>query len=239
MTPPTSGEGPVTPRRLLAMTPLYPPHVGGLESHAEEFDRRLALQDIHITVFTPLTKSGGASREQSARNITIYRYPAIELIPNYHLPKFWSRGFRQQWRQLAARPVDLVMSRTRFFFSGILAFSYARWHATPWLHVEHGSDFVHLNNRLTSLVAKLYDYTLGRLVLRKADWVVANSKASAQFVKKLSGRTDVTVIYRGLDHSAIAAIRPAPRSIKAITITYAGRLIDGKGVADLLAAAGA
>lgn len=121
-----------------------------------------------------------------------------------------------------------------------MAWRFARSQELPWLHVEHGSDFVHFHSALKSSIGKLYDWTLGRFTLRQADRVVANSLASSAFVTKLSGRTDCTTIYRGVETDEILHA-PVQNEIRErfpdqIIIGYLGRLIDGKGVIHVLEA---
>ena len=235
-------------RTLLVFSPLYPPHVGGLENHAAQFNEQLSKQGYRIIVFTPRTQAGGSSLEEPQPNLTIIRFPAWEIIPNYHVPAFWRPHF---WRQLKKANeasetnkanAAITVSRTRFFATTALAGCYARWHRLPWLHIEHGSDYVQLNNPVTSSLARFYDKTIGRFVLTGANAVVANSRASAAFVRKLSSR-DATVIYRGVDREVIDAIKPAdlskylpPNRQNVPVIAYLGRLIDGKGVTDLIKA---
>lgn len=226
-------------KNLFIFSPLYSPAVGGLMNHAQEWNRHLAATGYHITVFTPLTKSGGSVEETEALHIRIFRFPAWEIIPNYHIPKFWQPRFWTYLRRAFRPTPDLIISRTRFFLTSFLAAAAARATHIPHLHVEHGSDYVQLQNSFTRMVARLYDLTLGRLTLRLADKIVANSQAGADFVKKLSGRPS-QVIFRGLEISKINAILPdhrlRARYPSKILINYTGRLIDGKGLPDLLAA---
>ena len=56
----------------------------------------------------------------------------------------------------------------------------------------------------------MYDVTIGRFVLQVADRVIANSNATASFVRHITnGRVRPQVIYRGIDYATIAAISPA------------------------------
>ena len=76
-------------------------------------------------------------------------------------------------------------------------------------------------------------------MLRHADAVVAVSQAAADFVRELAGR-DAQVIYRGVDHERYDHVVPSP-DLAAIAAgraagMFIGRLIDGKGVADLIEA---
>lgn len=225
--------------RLLVFSPFYPPHVGGLETHALEFNRHLAPAIERLVLLTPQLPGSAPTRETEG-NITILRFPAWEPIHNYPLPRFWQTDFWRLWREaLASRPTH-ILSRTRFFFTSLMAWRVARSRRLPWCHVEHGSDFVHFHSPLKSFLGRLYDWTCGRFVLRETDQVVANSQASAAFVARLSGRTDCQTIYRGVE---IDEILNAPKQNELrerfpdrIIIGYLGRLIDGKGVLHLLEA---
>jgi glycosyltransferase involved in cell wall biosynthesis len=227
--------------RLLVFSPYFPPHVGGLEGYVSDLnDVLLRSGEVEaITVFTPRLPLEGAAMEDRGEEYVVVRYPAFELIPNFPVPKAWSLEF---WRALrATRPAshDVFVSHTRFFLTSAMALVCARAASRPLLHVEHGSDYVQLSGGITRVAARIYDLLLGRLLLRRADGVVAISNAAADFVRRLAHR-DVPVIHRGMwterldaassDENVLewAAGRPV--------IAFVGRLIDGKGVRDLLCA---
>src|ERR1019366_6400723 len=99
--------------------------------------------------------------------------------------------------------------------------------------------YVQLSGRAARVAARLYDHVLGRLLLRHADGVVAVSQAAAGFVRDLAGR-DAVVIHRGMAvqrmHAAAADRGVLEWARGRELVTFVGRLIDGKGVADLLEA---
>ncbi|MFA9261884.1 MAG: glycosyltransferase family 4 protein [Undibacterium sp.] len=225
--------------RLLILTPFYPPHIGGLETHALEFNQHVAPLLDCVTVFTPRLPVHAPIREIDA-NLTVLRFPAYELIHNYPIPQFWRSDFWKLWREALASQPTHVLSRTRFFFTSLMAWRIARSQRLPWLHVEHGSDFVHFHSSLKSTIGKVYDWIFGRFVLQQADRIVANSRASAAFVAKLSGRDDCQTIYRGVEIEKIIhtpdQTEVRERFPDRVIIGYLGRLIDGKGVVHILEA---
>lgn len=225
--------------KLLIFSPFYPPHIGGLESHADEFNRHLAKRGVKITVFTPRLPVDALEEEMAHETVRIFRFLSFEPIHNYPVPKFWLPEFWDLLSQSGAIKPDIVISRTRFFAVSLLALAYAKWRHIPLLHIEHGSDYAAFNGKFKTFLGKYYDHTFGWIVLRFADRVIANSNASAAFVKRLSGR-DAAVIYRGVETGKILATEPEKEVLKEksgkAAIVYVGRLIDGKGVADLLAA---
>jgi len=227
--------------RLLIFSPYFPPHVGGLEGYVSDLNEAL----LHsggvdgITVFTPWLPHEGAAVEDRGDGYVVVRYPAFELIPTFPVPKVWKLGF---WRALrVTRPAghDVVVSHTRFFLSSAFALVCARVVSRPLLHVEHGSDYVQLSGRAPRAAARIYDLSLGRLLLRHADGVVAISHAAAAFVRRLAGR-DAQVIYRGMWVERLDAASADERVLEWAAgrplVTFVGRLIDGKGVLDLLRA---
>lgn len=226
--------------KLIVFSPFYPPHIGGLESHSDEFNRHLSRRGAKIAVFTPLLPDDAPETELRHSEVHIVRYPAFEPLHNYPVPKFWDAYFWQQWNALLDEECDIVISRTRFFFPSLMALWYSYRRNLPLLHIEHGSDFAQFNGKIKTTLGKIYDWTLGRLILRHADAIVGNSQASADFVRKLSGRDDASVIYRGANIEAIAKCLPNQEISKKYhgktIIAFIGRLIDGKGTHDLITA---
>jgi glycosyltransferase involved in cell wall biosynthesis len=218
--------------KILVFSPYYPPHIGGLESHSEEFNRELAKKGFTVVVYTPQLPLSAPSQE-FVDGVQIIRYPAFEIIPNYPLPKFWQPSFWTSFRALYKEEMSFTISRTRFFFSSLLAFFYARTTGTQWIHIEHGSDFVQLSSQFKSLIARLYDYTFGRLVLSFSDHTVSISQAVLRFVQRFDKRPS-SVIYRGIDFSIIDSVAPS-REIRErfpgkIILATAARLYKWKGI---------
>jgi glycosyltransferase involved in cell wall biosynthesis len=98
------------------------------------------------------------------------------------------------------------------------------------VHVEHGSSPVQSGGLLVRTVANIVDTVVGKPILRSASEVGAVSQSCADFVKQLSGR-QATVLYRGMELPAGLIHAPVDGPL---TGCYVGRLLSGKGVADLL-----
>jgi len=228
-------------KKLLIFAPYYPPHVGGLESHSAEFNYHLAKKGYQITVFTPQLPKNTPLQEIKD-NIEIIRFPAFEIVPNYPLPRFWSLKFWKLFISLFKKDFDIVISRTRFFLSSFIALIFAKTKKIPLLHIEHGSDFAQSGGKFVTFVAKIYDYTFGKIILKSADKVIAISQEVASFCNQLAKRKNTcqTVIHRGINIETIDRVPPSQDLRKKysnkIIITFVGRIIDGKGIKDLIKA---
>lgn len=227
---------------MLVFSPYFEPHIGGLEGYVRDLNAelvRLRLADT-IMVLAPRLPPEGQATEQLDPGYRVVRYPAFELIPNFPCPAPWRKGFVRALREsLDPRDYDVVICHTRFFLSSLAALLYSKAVRRPLIHVEHGSDYVHLASRISGVLARGYDVTLGRLVLRHADAVVAISQAAGRFVAQLAS-CEVRVIYRGMDRTRYEGVRPSTElaawAAGRPVAVFVGRLIDGKGVADLIEA---
>ncbi len=228
--------------KILVFSPYYPPHVGGLESHSEEFNKHLSETGADVFVFTPRLPIG-SPEEEERDGVKIIRFPAFEIIPNYPLPKywpfFWTPGFWRSFRSLWKYQPDIVISRTRFFSTSILALAYARLRRIPLVHIEHGSDFVQLSSVFKTLLARLYDHIFGRIIFRCSDLNISISEAVRKFVKTFDQR-ESPVIYRGLNFDELDT---TPKNIDfkeiysdKIIIATAARLYKWKGIENTIEA---
>jgi glycosyltransferase involved in cell wall biosynthesis len=215
--------------------------VGGLETYARDLHEdmlRLGLAR-QITVLSSRLPATARAFQPLGPGHTVARYPAFEAIPNFPCPAPWRRGFAHAVKPALDGGYDAVVCHTRFFLSSLAALLHSRARRLPLVHVEHGSDYVHLSSPLSGALARGYDRTFGRLVLRRAQAVVAVSQAAAGFVDELAGRS-AEVIYRGVDRARYDAVEPSASLLEWAAgrplALFAGRLIDGKGVADLIEA---
>lgn len=224
-------------KKILVFSPYYPPHLGGLENCADELNLYLTKNGFEVTVLTPKLPNDSLEKEIAHAKVKIWRYPAWEIISNYPIPCFWNKKCREIYRNVLSGKYDWVFSHTRFFLTSFWAGLYAKKENIRWLHIEHGSDFVKLNSHFKSFLAKLFDWTLGRWILMSANKVVTVSLASAEFCKQLFSNRKYEVIYRGVELGNFENNLEIERKYKGKTkILFVGRLIDGKGVSNLIKA---
>lgn len=218
--------------RVLVFCPYYPPHMGGLESHAKEFNENISRYFDRVVVFTPNLPETieGLTLESE---IEVIRFPAVEIVPNFFVPKFWSKKFWKLYKSLGNEKFTIVISRTRFFLTSLMALFFSKRNGIRWVHIEHGSDFVKLSNSLTTFLARLYDEIFGRIVFKCSDINIPISNAVDKFIEKFDKRKR-QVIYRGINIKEIDLIKKNPEIDRKYNnhfkFVFCGRLYKWKGV---------
>lgn len=125
---------------------------------------------------------------------------------------------------------DICVTRTRFFPFSLLGGVFARISGAQWVHIEHGSDFVHQGKWWIDTIAYLYDQIIGRGIFICSDQIIAISQGVKDFIKPFVSHEKwdiIPVIYRGVEF--------LPRSdrsdLEMIRFGFAGRLVNnGKGL---------
>ena len=110
---------------------------------------------------------------------------------------------------------------------------YAKLKRIPHIHTERGASHSSVSGEIANILGKVYDHALGALVVRMASVRVGVSEASCEFMRHLGGR-DAVRIPNGVYDLFFDRVANG----KGKTIVFAGRLVYGKGVQDLIYAFG-
>ncbi len=227
--------------KLIIFPGNFLPHTGGLESHVDNFVKYLSknYENYEITIFTPNTENA-TELEIIHNNVKVIRYPAFFVVNNFPLAKFWKLQFWKMFINLYKVDYNIVMTRTMFFFNTSLGSFFAkfRFRKIKLIHVEHGSDYSKLDSKLISFVNKTYMQTLGKLTLYLSDKIVCVSEAGKLFLQdKFNITKQIEVVYRGVDVNYFKDLQTSAYFEKfkdKKNIAFVGRLIDGKGVQDIV-----
>ena len=239
------------------------PHIGGLETHVDEFIKYLSKSDNYdISVVAPNIPKY-KEFEIKYNNVKIYRYPAFEIIPNYPIPNLLNINFWKIFLKLYKINFNIVMTRTRFFTNTLIGFIFAkiRLHKKKLIHVEHGSAFVKVENKYTNKIAYYYDIIIGNIVFNKSDCVIAISNAVKNFISnnflkcdnnnnhksnksnksnKNNSNNDIPLIYRGIEIETIEQIKEdseiTNKFKNKVKLCFVGRLFKWKGVENTIKA---
>ena len=210
--------------KLIQFTPYFPPHVWWVEK---------VVFDIHNNwnYWKSIVFTSDIWQEKKISDEEMIVYPAFNIVNNFPFPKFWLPDFWKAIKKLQ-RNIDSdtrIMTHTRFFYSSFMWGIFARWNNVQWLHIEHWSAFVDSGNRVVNLCSKAYDLTLWKYCIKKANRVLAISKAAKVFLQSTYKRVDIDVWYRGVEFEKHSIQKKWD-----VLFVYIGRLTKLKNVSTLV-----
>jgi len=222
-------------QHILFIVNNYAPRVGGVETHVANLARELVLAGHRATVVS-LDSTTGDAMENGVRVVRLRAH-----LPVAGVISFPALGTgRKLARKFASDDVTIVSTHTRFFPMSIVGVMVAEKLSVPAIHTEHGAGFVQTPSKTISVLSRLVDVTLGRLVLRRARAVLAVSEEVASFVDRLSGVT-AQIFHNAIN---IADWKPTTAEVEAAVevsrkLTFLSRIVPGKGWDEFLDVAAA
>jgi glycosyltransferase involved in cell wall biosynthesis len=229
---------PAGDRRVLVCTAHFHPHVGGVERYTRELFRRLVRRGWSIVNLTGDTDRAG--RYDLVDGICVLRVPVANAMHGRLPIVIPGPVLVDTLRRLAAWEPAVVVTNTRFFTMSLIGVAFARRHGIPSLHIDHGAQHVTVGSAIGDVISKAIDHTIGVWTVRHATRCVGCSRPVAAFMAHL-GAPGAGVLHNGVDAAAFADVPTTWRQRLGIghearVIAYVGRLIEHKGILDLLEA---
>ena len=219
--------------KILMFLGYYYPSIGGVQKTVSELSSRLIALGYEITIITCNTEN--VTTFERVGNLEIIRLPCWNILNRtYPIPKptFLSMKILSV---VIKTKFNLIITHTRFYplcFTGLLI---AKIKKIPLIHTEHGSQHTVSKNYLVSLIGRIYDHSIGFLIVRFSNQNICISYKTDGFVKHLGAKKSI-VIHNGIDLSDYTYL--SKKNIKslndALIITYLGRLIYSKGIQDII-----
>jgi len=199
---------------ILQVTPRYPPHTGGVETHVAEISERLVARGHDVTVFT--ADAGDDVPRNHVRNgVRVRRFSGFAPGGAFHV----APGIGPAVRRADPDVIHAHNYHSLPAFFAALGTGDARFVVTPHYHGGSASD---LRDHLLSLYRPLGGWALGR-----ADEVIAVSKWERNRLREDFG-VEATVIPNGLCVERFAEAKPEERDRPYLLCV--GRLEEYKGV---------
>jgi glycosyltransferase involved in cell wall biosynthesis len=213
--------------KILQITPRYPPHTGGVETHVAAISERLVARGHDVTVFA--ADAGSAVSRREVRNgVRVRRFRGFAPGGAFHVaPKIAAAVGRADPDVIHAHNYHSLP--VLFAALGAVApgAADAKFVVTPHYH---GASADTLRDRLLSLYRPL-----GGWALRSADTVLAVSGWERDRLREAFG-VDATVVPNGLDVVRFADATPEERDRPYLLCV--GRLEAYKGVQHAIRALG-
>jgi glycosyltransferase involved in cell wall biosynthesis len=199
---------------ILQVTPKYPPHNGGVETHVAEISERLAARGHDVTVFAA-DAGDDVPRQHVREGVRVRRFRGFAPGGAFHV----APGIGPAVRQADPDVIHAHNYHSLPAFFAALGASDARFVVTPHYHGGSASDF---RDRLLSLYRPL-----GGWALDQADEVIAVSEWERNRLRADFG-VEATVVPNGLNVERFEEV--APEEHDRPYLLCVGRLEEYKGV---------
>lgn len=228
--------------KIAILTTYFWPDENGLTRYIDGLYSSLLEKhpEIEVDVIAFDTLKTG-KYEEKYKKFNIHRVKCVPILGRtYAFPTIG--GCRQIKKIFQENKYDIINTHTRFFLTSFLGIRLGKKYDIPIVHTEHGSGFVLTENRVVNWIAKIFDLTLGKYVLKNAKIICGVSESVCVFAKKL-GAKKTAVIYNGINVSFWNEGRDKKNYRKELgiiqdeeVISFVGRLVPSKGCQNLIKA---
>lgn len=215
--------------KTIAIFSAYiPPHLGGIERYIDNLTKQFVAMGIKPIIVT--SNYNNEKEKEDKDGITIIRLPVFNTFKmRYPIVKI-GKKCSAQMKLLEQYKIDAIIVNTRFHLTSHVGANYGKKHHIPVFLIEHGSNYVTLDNRFIDFFANRYEDFLTWRIQKKVLGFYGVSNACGEWLKHFG------IHASGTWYNSIDTEQDVPRKVKheGITFLYAGRLIKQKGVENLL-----
>lgn len=219
---------------ICIVSPLYPPHIGGVETFSQQLANALAKMGHHILIVTSNTE-GMPSRESNGQ-IDIFRLPCHALLSGrYPVPKH-DKQAKRCWAALRNTDIDFIVVNTFFYPISIEALAFAREKGIPPVLINHGSAHLTLGNKLLDIPLRLIEHLFANRAkhYNPSCWGISKkaSKWLGHFGIESHGEIPNAIDVRDFREKSSKFDYRTKLDIpkQSLFVVFAGRLVPEKGI---------
>lgn len=206
----------------------YYPHLGGIERYIDGLMKALLKMGYKVILIT--SNYNNAREKETINGIEIIRLPVYNLFKNRYPIIKKNKEFRKLIKELKKYEISSIIVNTRFHLTSHVGANYGKKHNIPVYLIEHGSNYVTLDNKIIDFFANRYEDFLTFRIKNKIKGFYGVSDACGNWLKKFNIKASGTW-YNSIDTNQKV---PNRKNHKGINFLYAGRLIKQKGVKNIL-----
>jgi len=204
------------------------PHVGGIERYTFNLVKqflKLGYQPIVIT-----SNYNNDKEHEVIDGVVTIRLPIYNLFKNrYPLIKL-NKKTKELMNKLENYNVCRVIVNARFYFTSLIGVRYANKKNIPVYVIEHGSNYVTLDNNFIDFFANRYEDILTCYLKKRVDGFYGVGGACSKWLNNFGIKSSGT-----WPNSIDFNLNVVPKKKhKDINFLYAGRIVKQKGVYNIL-----
>lgn len=212
-------------KKAVAIFSAYiPPHLGGIERYTDNLSKQFVKNNILPIIVT--CNIDNIEEYEEKDNMIIIRLPIFSIFKNrYPIPKS-----KKLLNKLENFNIKSIIINARFYLTSQIGANYGYKHHIPVYSIEHGSNYVTLNNKIIDFFANRYEDVLTWRLKKRVKCFYGVSNACGRWLKKFHIEVSGTW-YNSIDTDQFI---PKKEKHNSINFLYAGRLIKQKGIDNIL-----
>lgn len=206
----------------------YYPHLGGIERYIDGMMKefiKLGYKPILVT-----SNYNNSKSEETINGIKIFRLPVYNAFKNRYPIIKNNKECKNILKKLDKYNISSIIVNTRFHLTSHIGAKYGKKNNIPVYLIEHGSNYVTLDNKFIDFFANRYEDFLTHKIKNKITGFYGVSNACAAWLKNFKIKAS-GVWYNSIDFNQNI---PKRKKHNNINFLYAGRLIKQKGVKNIL-----
>lgn len=208
----------------------YYPHLGGIERYIDNLMNRFIKMGYKPILIT--SNYNDSKEEEEKDGIKILRLPVYSPFKNRYPILKNNKDLKRIMSKLDKYKIESIIVNTRFHLTSHVGANYGKKNNIPVFLIEHGSNYVTLDNKFIDFFANRYEDFLTWKIKKKIKGFYGVSNACGLWLKTFNIKANGTW-YNSIDFD-----QKVPRRTphKEINFMYAGRLLKQKGVNNILQA---
>lgn len=215
-------------KNVVIFSGYYYPHLGGIERYIDNLMRELINNDYRPILVTSNYNNSLSYEEKTGK--IIIRLPIYNIFKNRYPIIKKNKLFKILMNKLSEYDISSIIVNTRFHLTSHIGALYGYKNNIPVYLIEHGSNYVTLNNKLIDFFANRYEDILTYRIKKYISGFYGVSNACGKWLKRFN------IKYNGIWYNSIDFNREVPKRTnhKGVNYMYAGRLLKQKGVSNIL-----
>lgn len=206
------------------------PHLGGIERYVDNLTRQFVKLGVSPILVT--TNYDNLKEVEELNGILIIRLPIYGIFKNRYPIIKHNKKYKELMNIIDSYDVNAIIVNTRFHLTSHIGIGYAERRNIPVYLIEHGSNYVTLDNKFIDFFANRYEDFLTWKIKKKVTGFYGVSEACGEWLKHFK------IQYSGVWYNSIDCEQKKPQKHghSQVNFLYAGRLIQQKGVDNILEA---
>lgn len=206
----------------------YYPHLGGIERYIHNLMGQFVKKGYRVILVTSNYNDDLEYEEKDG--LIIYRLPVFNMFKNRYPIFKYNKKYHEIMKKLDNYDIDRIIVNTRFHLTSHIGARYGKKHNIPVYLIDHSSDYISVNSKFWDFFANRYENFLTNRLKKNVTGFYGVSQACCDWLKRLN------VEPSGVWYNSIDSNKKMPKRVKhkGINFLYAGRILEEKGVGNIL-----